>query len=108
MIKRVWFLQHLCPKLEFTKNRVASFDIGTLVMGHMGHCNESEAVRGNSIFICGLEIIFFPNFFVKNFFLKFFKFSRHADLRGFGVAAYENMPAWRRPAAACITDFLLI
>ena len=104
MIKRVWFLQHLCPKLGFTKNRVASFDIGTLVMGHMGHCNESEAVRGNSIFICGLEIIFFPNFFVKNFFLKFFKFSRHADLRGFGVAAYENMPAWRRPAAACITD----
>ena len=72
-------------------------------MGQMGHCNESEAVRGNLIFICGLEIIFFLIFLFKIFFLKFFKFSRHADLRGFGVAAYENMPAWRRPAAACIT-----
>ena len=72
-------------------------------MGQMGHCNESEAVRGNLIFICGLEIIFFPNFFVQKFFLKFFKFSHHADFRGFGVAAYENMPAWRRPAAACFT-----
>ena len=68
MIKRVWFLQHLCPKLGFTKNRVASFDIGTLVMGHLGHYNESEAVRGNLIFICGLEIIFFPNFFVQKIF----------------------------------------
>ena len=72
-------------------------------MGQMGHGNESEAVRGNLIFICGLEIIFFLIFFVQKFFLKFFEFSRHADLRGFGVAAYENMPAWRRPAAACIT-----
>ena len=59
-------------------------------MGHLGHFNETK-------------LIFFPNFLFKNFFLKFFKFSRHADLRGFGVAAFENVPAWRRPAAACIT-----
>ena len=50
-----------------------------------------------------LKLFFFLIFLLKIFFLKFFKFSRHADLRGFGVAAYENMPAWRRPAAACIT-----
>ena len=50
-----------------------------------------------------LKLFFFLIFLFKIFFLKFFKFSRHADLRGFGVAAYENMPAWRRPAAACIT-----
>ena len=49
-----------------------------------------------------LKLFFFLIFLLKIFFLKFFKFSRHADLRGFGVAAYENMPAWRRPAA-CIT-----
>ena len=43
---------------------------------------------------------FFSKFFCSNFFLKFFQFSRHADLRGFGVAACENVPAWRRPVAA--------
>ena len=90
MIKRVWFLQHLCPKLGFTKNRVAYFDIGTLVMGHLGHYNETK-------------LIFFQIFLFEIRFLKFFKFSRHADLRGFGVAACENLPAWRRPAAACTT-----
>ena len=36
-----------------------------------------------------LKSIFFPNFFAQ----KFFKFSRHADLRGFGVAACENVAA---------------
>ena len=59
MIKRVWFLQHLCPKLGFTKNRVAYFDIGTLVMGHLGHYNETK-------------LIFIPNFFVQKFFLNIF------------------------------------
>ena len=54
-----------------------------------------------------LKLIFFPNFFVKDFFLNFLKFSRHADLRGFGVAACENVPAWRRPAAACITGSVI-
>ena len=55
----------------------------------------------------GLKINFFSKFFVQNFFLKFFKFSRHADLKGFGVAACEIVPAWRRPAAACITEYKL-
>ena len=41
-------------------------------MGQMGHCNESEAVRGNLIFICGLEIIFFLIFFVQNFYFEIF------------------------------------
>ena len=62
MIKRVWFLQHLCPKLGFTKNRVAYFDIGTLVMGHLGHYNET----------IGTKLIFFPNFFVQNSFFEIF------------------------------------
>ena len=66
MIKRVWFLQHLCPKLGFTKNRVAYFDIGTLVMGHLGQVRLSAEIQFSHV---ALKLIFFFQIFLfKNFF----------------------------------------
>ena len=67
----------------------------------MGHYDETIGTLPVNVV---LKTNFFSKFFCSKIFLKFFKFSRHADLRGFGVSACENVPAWRRPAAACITE----